>query len=247
MPPSIKIGNLFPTFCFIWGRIFIVDETPSSCLPPWFEIHIASQNYTAIYASFGCIIPLRIIFSLVIYRIFLIVYQFILKSLFCNIDFLYLYCLWELELLNISSKTGKTRLEEFKLVFVSRFLIPRTWASTVMTNPVNPYFYANRITLYVRAQSFDIYICINLTPSLFASANYEYDFVDNVLKQYIRLFLYAMLAGIISPFGWTITFIAQGANPNGRLNFFPQIYFDKSVLAVLISILGIIINLWKLI
>lgn len=116
-----------------------------------------------------------------------------------------------------------------------------------MTNPVNPYFYANLTTLYVRAQSFDIYICINLTPSLFASANYEYDFVDNVLKQYIRLFLYAMLAGIISPFGWTITFIAQGANPNGRLNFFPQIYFDKSVLAVLISILGIIINLWKLI
>jgi hypothetical protein len=189
IPPSMKIGNLLPILYFICGRIFIVEETPSNCLPPWLDIHIASQNYTAIYASFGCIIPFRIIFNLVIDRIFLIVYQFILKSLFCNIDFRSLYCLCELELLNISYKTGKTILEEFKLVFVSRFLNPNTWASTVIANPVNPYFYANRTTLYVRAQSFDIYICINLTPFMFASASYEYDLVDKVLKQYIMLFL----------------------------------------------------------
>ena len=42
MPPSKWTSTSFPTLSTISGKMFIVEDAPSSCLPPWLETIIAS-------------------------------------------------------------------------------------------------------------------------------------------------------------------------------------------------------------
>ena len=147
--------------------------------------------------------------------------------------------------MRISSITGTLMWEIYNLFYCYFLLIPRIWASTVITRPLNLYFSASLIVALVYSQLLETYICNNRKPSPFYISISFNDLVDNVLSVNAILFSLATLAGIFYPSGWQRLLRAHGEKPKGRFNYLPKSFVLRSTLGVLMSTLGIIMRRWK--
>jgi hypothetical protein len=113
----------------------------------------------------------------------------------------------------------------------------------VTTKPVNLYLSARRIIVFVNYQSEVTYICINLIPFWLVSLTSPNDLLERELRHIIMFLSFAIFAGMVSPSGWHITFMAHGANPKGNLSTRPNIFVYRSGTLVLFRILGMIMSL----